>query len=93
LFGSHSVAGLLAASLFLFNPFSVASCIAMSLNIFTTLAFLCALYFALDDRLALSSFTCAIGAYLSFHSVIYSVPLGLVVHQCQKNASVCEKFI
>jgi len=60
----------MAALLYLFNPFVLFSCLGMSTLIFSNLAILCALYFALSGNLVLWTFSLAVATYMSIYPIV-----------------------
>jgi hypothetical protein len=72
------------SALYLFNPFSIASCVGMSTSVFGASAILCMIYFGLSGNLILSCLFCGISAYNCFYPIIMCIPLGLLVQRCRK---------
>ncbi|RKF74371.1 Phosphatidylinositol glycan anchor biosynthesis class U protein [Golovinomyces cichoracearum] len=69
---------LVIAAAFLFNPFTIATCLGRSSSIFTTCAILCAIAKAVVGASYSSMFALSIAAYLSMYPILLFLPLALL---------------
>eukprot|EP01104_Vermistella_antarctica_P006024 TRINITY_DN16762_c0_g1_i1.p1 TRINITY_DN16762_c0_g1~~TRINITY_DN16762_c0_g1_i1.p1 ORF type:complete len:416 (-),score=64.04 TRINITY_DN16762_c0_g1_i1:30-1277(-) len=72
------VSPIAVAGIYLFNPFTLASCLSLSTVLWTNVSVLGALCFVLDGRVVLSMLWLAVATYTSLDSIMLLVPLALV---------------
>ncbi|KAJ8329871.1 hypothetical protein O5D80_002063 [Batrachochytrium dendrobatidis] len=58
-------------SLYMLNPYAIITCIAQSTQLFSTLAVVAAIHFAIRGKLGLTVFLLATGAYLSVYPAVF----------------------
>ncbi|EGC39428.1 hypothetical protein DICPUDRAFT_147853 [Dictyostelium purpureum] len=71
----------LTAALYLFNPFTLFTCVGMSTIILTNLAIVLSLYFSLKGKLFLSVFSVSMSAYLGIYPIILIFPVAFILKQ------------
>ncbi|KAI9019341.1 GPI transamidase subunit PIG-U [Phycomyces nitens] len=67
------------AALYLFNPFTILSCVSKSTILFTNLSIVMSLLWASLGNTVASMFWVAMASYLSFYPVMLVAPLGLLL--------------
>ncbi|KAF0685048.1 Aste57867_23077 [Aphanomyces stellatus] len=77
----------MAAAMYLFNPYSLISSLAMSTSIFTYAAVVWSLSFAMQGYLVHAIFFLSIATYLNVYPVVLLLPVLLMVHQARHATS------
>ncbi|TGO30364.1 hypothetical protein BPAE_0006g01040 [Botrytis paeoniae] len=81
------------AAAFLFNPFTIATCIGRPTSIFTTYAILYAISKALIGASYTSMFAIAFAAYLSMYPILLFPPLALLCYDRQRPSKRQESLL
>lgn len=79
--------GSLIAAAYLFNPFTILSCLGRSTSIFTNTAIIQAVLYAQSGDAIRSMFALAIGTYLSMYPALLLPPTLLVLHRHKANST------
>ncbi|KAM9958194.1 hypothetical protein ACTFIW_001054 [Dictyostelium discoideum] len=69
----------ITAALYLFNPFTIFTCIGMSTINLTNLAIVLSLYYSLKGMIFQSVFSVAMASYLSIYPVVLILPCALIL--------------
>ncbi|KAM9980345.1 hypothetical protein ACTFIZ_006593 [Dictyostelium cf. discoideum] len=69
----------ITAALYLFNPFTIFTCIGMSTINLTNLAIVLSLYYSLSGMIFQSVFSVAMASYLSIYPVVLMLPCALIL--------------
>ncbi|KAL8707788.1 MAG: hypothetical protein Q9220_007240 [cf. Caloplaca sp. 1 TL-2023] len=75
---------------YLFNPFTLATCLARPTNIFTNCAILYAVASAVGRKPSTSMLALALAAYLSLYPALLLPPLVLLCHDCMITANASK---
>ncbi|KAG0268275.1 hypothetical protein DFQ27_007126 [Actinomortierella ambigua] len=73
--------GLTVASLYLFNPFTVASCVGQSTILFSNVAVVASLWMGMKGNKSIAMFGVALAAYLSLYPIMLAIPVALLLTQ------------
>ncbi|KAK5584662.1 hypothetical protein RB653_006278 [Dictyostelium firmibasis] len=76
---THSNLPNITAALYLFNPFTIFTCVGMSTINLTNLAIVLSLYYSLKGMIFQSIFSVAMASYLSIYPVILILPCTLIL--------------
>ncbi|KYQ96817.1 GPI transamidase subunit PIG-U family protein [Tieghemostelium lacteum] len=71
----------ITAALYLFNPFTLFTCIGMSTIVFNNLSIILSLYFSLKGSILKSVFFVALSSYLSTYPIISIIPIALILKE------------
>ncbi|KAF9915245.1 hypothetical protein BX616_006569 [Lobosporangium transversale] len=88
------MSGLTVASLYLFNPFTIVSCIGKSTILFSNMAVVAGIWMGMKRNKGLAMFSIALATYLSFYPAMLMIPVVLMLtrgdigKQQQKRISV-----
>ncbi|KIW94595.1 uncharacterized protein Z519_04571 [Cladophialophora bantiana CBS 173.52] len=85
--------GSLIAAAYLFNPFTILSCLGRSTSIFTNAAIIQAVLNAQSGNAVRAMFGLAIGSYLSMYPALLLPPTLLMIHKSNRSASVVAPII
>lgn len=80
--------GYVVAALFLFNPFTIATCIGRPTSVFTTCAILHAVAKALSGNILTSMLSLSFAAYLSMYPLLLLPPMVILAYDRTYNAKV-----
>ncbi|KAF9969432.1 hypothetical protein BGZ73_008221 [Actinomortierella ambigua] len=76
-----TLSGLAVASLYLYNPFTVASCVGQSTILFSNLAVVVSLWMGMRGNKSIAMFGVALAAYLSLYPIMLAIPVVLLLTQ------------
>eukprot|EP00123_Amoebidium_parasiticum_P010551 comp20179_c0_seq1/m.25023 comp20179_c0_seq1/g.25023 ORF comp20179_c0_seq1/g.25023 comp20179_c0_seq1/m.25023 type:complete len:427 (-) comp20179_c0_seq1:162-1442(-) len=74
-----TLAPLTVVMFYVFNPYSVMVCVGQSTIVFTNLAIVLALYWALKGRVFMSSFAVAAATYQSLYPAVFIIPAAMLI--------------
>lgn len=78
--------GTLIAAAYIFNPFTILSCLGQTTNIFTNTAIIQAVLSAQSGNAAQAMFALALGSYFNMYPVLLIPPVLLIAHQSNVSA-------
>ncbi|KIW26532.1 uncharacterized protein PV07_09619 [Cladophialophora immunda] len=89
----HQLDGSLIAAAYLFNPFTILSCLGRSTSIFTNAAIIQAVLNAQSGNAIRAMFALAIGTYLSMYPALLLPPTLLMIHKSNQSASLAPSIL
>ncbi|KAG9299526.1 hypothetical protein G9A89_020697 [Geosiphon pyriformis] len=81
------------AGLYLFNPFTIATCLSRSTIVFTNLAIVLGTYYSLRGNKSYGCFWMAMAAYLSFYPLMLIIPTILLLTNTNREHSKIKNVI
>ncbi|KAI1358842.1 GPI transamidase subunit PIG-U [Xylaria arbuscula] len=85
--------GYVVAAIFLFNPFTIATCLGRPTNVFTTCAILHAVAKAISGHPLTSMLALSFASYLSMYPVLLLPPLLLLAYDRQNATNRVDSFV
>ncbi|KAH0842632.1 Phosphatidylinositol glycan anchor biosynthesis class U protein [Fonsecaea pedrosoi] len=89
----HQLDGSLIAAAYLFNPFTILSCLGRSTSIFTNAAIIQAVFNAQSGNAIRAMFALAIGTYLSMYPALLLPPTLLMIHKNNRSRSLAASIV
>ncbi|KIW82792.1 hypothetical protein Z517_02035 [Fonsecaea pedrosoi CBS 271.37] len=89
----HQLDGSLIAAGYLFNPFTILSCLGRSTSIFTNAAIIQAVFNAQSGNAIRAMFALAIGTYLSMYPALLLPPTLLMIHKNNRSRSLAASIV
>ncbi|KIX93971.1 uncharacterized protein Z520_10308 [Fonsecaea multimorphosa CBS 102226] len=89
----HQLDGSLIAAAYLFNPFTILSCLGRSTSIFTTAAIIQAVLNAQSGNAIRAMFALAMGTYLSMYPALLLPPTLLMIYKSNRSTSLVAPIL
>ncbi|KAK3807933.1 MAG: major facilitator superfamily permease Cdc91p [Benniella sp.] len=85
--------GLTVATLYLFNPFTIASCVGKSTILFSNMAAVAGIWMGMRRNKTLAMFSIALATYLSFYPSMLAIPVVLMLLRDIKDSSLVKGVV
>ncbi|KAF8926649.1 hypothetical protein BGZ58_011016 [Dissophora ornata] len=75
------MSGLTVATLYLFNPYTIASCLGRSTILYSNLAVVAGIWMGMKRNKSLAMFSIALATYLSLYPAMLAIPVLLMLNR------------
>ncbi|KAF9329154.1 hypothetical protein BG006_007777 [Podila minutissima] len=87
------VTGLTVATLYLFNPYTIVSCIGRSTILFSNMAVVAGIWMGMKGDRGLAMFSIAVAGYLSLYPVMLAIPVMIMLTDSIQDAEAKKRTI